>query len=54
VALRDSSLTISPHEFAAQGKAVVCRPGLYSWWVDQFGADDLTRGLGLPVERGLI
>jgi len=53
-ALRNSASTISPREFIAQGKAVVDRPGLYSWWVDQAGADDLSRGLGLPIECGLI
>jgi hypothetical protein len=29
-------------------------PGLYSWWVDEAGAADLTRGLSHPVEPGLI
>ena len=29
-------------------------PGLYSWWVDDQGAADLSRGLGLPVPGGLI
>lgn len=52
--LRDGSSAISPDEFIAEGKASVDRPGLYSWWVDQVGADDLSRGLGLPLERGLI
>ncbi|MGZ4553340.1 MAG: GIY-YIG nuclease family protein, partial [Mycobacteriaceae bacterium] len=28
--------------------------GLYSWWVDQGGADDLSRALRLTVECGLI
>jgi hypothetical protein len=52
--LRDRGSAITPDEFIAEGKAVVDRPGLYSWWVDQVGADDLTRGLGVPLERGLI
>jgi hypothetical protein len=52
--LRDSSSAMSPDEFTTEGKSAVDRPGLYSWWVDQVGADDLTRGLGLPVEPGLI
>jgi hypothetical protein len=30
------------------------QPGLYSWWVDGAGADDLTRGLGMPVRAGRI
>ena len=29
-------------------------PGLYSWWVDDPGAADLSRGLGHPVQGGLI
>ena len=53
-ALRDSSSAVSPEAFADRGKATVDRPGLYSWWVDQAGAEDLSRGLGLLVECGLI
>lgn len=30
------------------------RPGLYSWWVDQQGAADLSSGLGHPVVAGRI
>lgn len=29
-------------------------PGLYSWWVDEAGAGGLTRGLGEPVQAGLV
>ena len=36
------------------GRADLARPGLYSWWVDEAGAGDLCRGLGLAVEPGLI
>jgi hypothetical protein len=53
-ALRDSTSTIAPEAFADRGKASVDKPGLYSWWVDQAGAEDLSRGLGLIVEYGLI
>jgi hypothetical protein len=53
-ALRDSTSAVSPEAFARRGKATVDRPGLYSWWVDQAGAVDLSRGLGLLVECGLI
>jgi hypothetical protein len=49
-ALRDSTSAVSPEAFADRGKATVDRPGLYSWWVDQAGAVDLSRGLGLLVE----
>jgi hypothetical protein len=54
VALRDSTSALSPQAFADQGTATVNRPGLYSWWVDQAGAQDLSGGLGWTVERGLI
>lgn len=53
-ALRDSVSAVSPKAFADRGKAFIDRPGLYSWWVDQAGAEDLSRGLGLLVEPGLI
>jgi len=53
-ALEDNSSAVSLDAFAGRGKATVDQPGLYSWWVDQTGAKDLTRGLGLPVECGLI
>jgi hypothetical protein len=29
-------------------------PGLYSWWVDEAGADELAAGLGVPVTEGRI
>ena len=29
-------------------------PGMYSWWVDRAGAEDLTVGLGHRVDPGLI
>lgn len=29
-------------------------PGLYSWWVDNEGAGDLSSGLGHPAQPGLI
>lgn len=32
----------------------ISRPGLYSWWVDERGADQLTRGLAASVGRGLV
>ncbi len=36
------------------GVAFVNQPGLYSWWVDEAGAADLSRGLGLTIEPGRI
>ena len=52
--LRDGSSAISPQEFTSRGRACFDRPGLYSWWVDPQGAKDLSNGLGLTVESGLI
>ena len=37
-----------------EAKPLFDQPGLYSWWVDQSGAEELSRGLGLPVACGLI
>ena len=51
--LRESA-AVSPDEFLAMGKQMADRPGLYSWWVDEAGADSLSRGLALHVEPGLI
>jgi hypothetical protein len=53
-ALLDTSAGLSPQEFTTKGRMAFDRPGLYSWCVDQEGADDLGRGLGLAVEKGLI
>jgi hypothetical protein len=45
---------ISPDEFLATGAALFRSPGLYSWWVDVEGAEDLETGLRHTVEPGLI
>jgi hypothetical protein len=52
--LRDTVRALSPREFIAKGRASCDQPGLYSWWVDQSGADDLSNGLGLAFEPGLV
>lgn len=54
LALSDAAVSLSPQEFIARGRAQCDRPGLYSWWVDAEGAEDLSRGLALEVEPGLI
>ena len=36
------------------GVTCLDRPGLYAWWVDDAGAADLSRGLGLAVAPGRI
>jgi hypothetical protein len=52
--LSDPSRALSPQELRAGGQHDLMVPGLYSWWVDDQGAADLSRGLGLPVPGGLI
>jgi hypothetical protein len=52
--LSDVTLALSPKELFARGRDGLTGSGLYSWWVDEPGAADLTRGLGLPVAAGLI
>ncbi|WP_006244492.1 DUF6884 domain-containing protein [Mycolicibacterium tusciae] len=53
-ALSDADAALSPEEFIARGRASYDRPGLYSWWVDEEGAENLSRGLRLEVAPGLI
>jgi hypothetical protein len=52
--LRDSSASVAPAELLAAGADGLRVPGLYSWWVDETGADDLTAGLGHQVASGLV
>jgi len=52
--LRDRSLRRSPAELVSAGRDGLLVPGLYSWWVDERGAADLSAGLGMPVSAGLI
>jgi hypothetical protein len=51
-------LDVSPNLVPARdwpaGVACLDRPGLYAWWVDEAGAVDLSRGLGLTVDPGRI
>lgn len=53
-ALSDAAVALSPQEFIDRGRVPCDRPGLYSWWVDEEGAEDLSRGLILEVKPGLI
>ncbi|UVT27701.1 hypothetical protein NXT08_24700 (plasmid) [Rhodococcus pyridinivorans] len=52
--LLDHTHAVRPTQFLAADPAQWKRPGLYSWWVDAVGADDLTIGLDLPIAPGLI
>lgn len=45
---------LTPDELVAGGKVGLEVPGLYSWWVDAPGAQDLAVGLGEPLAAGLI
>jgi len=52
--LRDPTAAVTPTELRAVPRSAFATPGLYTWWVDDHGAADLTRGLGLDVAPGLI
>jgi hypothetical protein len=51
--LTDPSNAHTKTELAAIAASLKA-PGLYSWWVDDAGAADLSKGLGYPVRAGLI
>jgi hypothetical protein len=52
--LLDERTAVPPARFLSDGRVAAARPGLYSWWVDQTGAHELSAGLGHRVSRGLI
>lgn len=52
--LDDPARALPVPELLRLNRTALERPGLYSWWVDGPGADDLTAGLGLPVAAGLV
>jgi len=52
--LTQTDEAITPAQFLASGGNGLRSPGLYSWWVDAQGAEDLRSGLGQPVRAGLI
>jgi hypothetical protein len=52
--LLDQSAAVAPSAFLAAGSVAANSPGLYSWWIDDQGAADVSRGLGLPFQPGLI
>lgn len=51
--LNDPTLAMDLHTWAIR-RSDWNSPGLYSWWVDGAGAEALSRGLGMPVQPGLI
>lgn len=52
--LLDSSRAVSPDVLLARGNEGLTNPGLYTWWVDDAGAADLTQGIGHPIAAGLL
>lgn len=52
--LLDEASAVTPAAFLSAGGADFKHPGLYSWWVDRSGAQFLARGLGLPLQDGLL
>lgn len=52
--LRQADHALTPKDLLATQGAGFGGPGLYSWWVDDAGARDLTEGLGHPIASGLI
>jgi hypothetical protein len=52
--LTEPARALSPPDLMRNGPAGLQVPGMYSWWVDDRGAADLSRGLGQPVPAGLI
>ncbi len=52
--LKNDSVSLSPDEFLSLDRGSLQVPGLYSWWVDEPGAADLSKGLGHHIEPGLI
>ncbi len=52
--LGDEAQSVDPADLATMERAVMDGPGLYSWFVDRVGAEDLSRGLGIAVPSGLL
>ncbi len=52
--LMNSATALSPAALAARGATGLRTPGLYSWWVDELGADNLSKGLNISLAPGLI
>ena len=50
--LSEQQQALSPTDLLARGPNGLQVPGLYSWWVDETGAADLSRGLGQHVAAG--
>lgn len=53
-ALSDRSSALTPDQLRCADRRLLSSPGLYTWWADDDGAADLSRGLGHAVSPGLI
>lgn len=53
-ALRDQASARTLADVIATNGSGLRVPGMYSWWVDEAGAADLTAGLGHQLDAGLI
>lgn len=52
--LGDAAGALSPSRLLASVDASLRQPGLYSWFVDEVGAEQLSEGLGAHVSPGLV
>jgi hypothetical protein len=52
--LQDEPTARPLSDIIASGGVDLRVPGMYSWWVDEAGAGDLTMGLGHRIQPGLI
>jgi hypothetical protein len=52
--LVDPAARLTPAQLLAQDPAQLATPGLYTWWVDEHGAHDLSHGADLTIHPGLI
>lgn len=52
--LRDATRALTLADFLASGGTGLRSPGMYSWWVEEAGAADLSGGLGHEIAPGLI
>jgi hypothetical protein len=52
--LTDPAARLRPGQLLDAKRSLLTAPGLYSWWVDDAGAADLTAGADLSVQPGLI
>jgi hypothetical protein len=52
--LGDPERAVPVPELLGSDRTALDRSGLYSWWVGERGARELSAGLGLPVAAGLV